>query len=77
MEYGEGSQKKKKKNYTMRFRDVDINFDAKYEGHQYCSKTLSVHILRVFGELASKVYMSQPGPISPIYGGTCFWHSTS
>ena len=25
------------------------NFDIKYEGHQNCSKTLSMHILRVFG----------------------------
>ena len=25
------------------------NFDVKYEGHQNCSKILSMHILRVFG----------------------------
>ena len=33
----------------MRFTHIDINFDIKYEGHQNCSKTLSMHILRVFG----------------------------
>ena len=33
----------------MRFTYIDINFDVKYEGHQNCSKTLSMHILRVFG----------------------------
>ena len=33
----------------MRFTHNDINFDVKYEGHQNCSKTLSMHILRVFG----------------------------
>ena len=31
----------------MRFTHNDINFDVKYEGHQNCSKTLSMHILRV------------------------------
>ena len=33
----------------MRFTHIDINFDVKYEGNQNCSKTLSMHILRVFG----------------------------
>ena len=33
----------------MRFTHIDVNFDIKYEGHQNCSKTLSMHILRVFG----------------------------
>ena len=33
----------------MRFTHNDVNFDVKYEGHQNCSKTLSMHILRVFG----------------------------
>ena len=33
----------------MRFTHIDVNFDVKYEGHQNCSKTLSMHILRVFG----------------------------
>ena len=33
----------------MRFTHIDVNFDIKYEGHQNCSKTLSLHILRVFG----------------------------
>ena len=33
----------------MRFTHIDINFDIKYEGHQNCSKTLSMHILRGFG----------------------------
>ena len=27
----------------------NYNFDVKYEGHQNCSKTLSMHILRIFG----------------------------
>ena len=33
----------------MRFTHIDVNFDVKYEGHQNCSKTLSLHILRVSG----------------------------
>ena len=33
----------------MRFTHIDVNFDVKYEGHQNCSKTLFMHILRVFG----------------------------
>ena len=33
----------------MRFTHIDVNFDDKYEGHQNCSKTLSMNILRVFG----------------------------
>ena len=33
----------------MRFTHIYINFDIKYEGRQNCSKTLSMHILRVFG----------------------------
>ena len=33
----------------MRFTHIDINFDIKYEGHQNCSKILSMYILRVFG----------------------------
>ena len=33
----------------MRFTHIDVNFDVKYEGHQNCSKTLSMHILRAFG----------------------------
>ena len=33
----------------MRFTHIDVYFDVKYEGHQNCSKTLSMHILRVFG----------------------------
>ena len=33
----------------MRFTHNDVNFDVKYEGHQNCWKTLSMHILRVFG----------------------------
>ena len=41
--------KKKKKIHIMRFTHNDINFDVKYGGHQNCSKTLSMHILRVFG----------------------------
>ena len=34
----------------MKFTHIDVNFDVKYEGHQNCSKTLSMHILRVFGD---------------------------
>ena len=45
--YGGGSQKKKID--IMRLTHIDVNFDVKYEGHQNCSKTLSMHILRVFG----------------------------
>ena len=33
----------------MRFTHIDVNFDIKYEGHQNCSKTLCMHILRFFG----------------------------
>ena len=33
----------------MRFTHIDVSFDIKYEGHQNCSKALSMHILRVFG----------------------------
>ena len=33
----------------MRLTHIDVNFDVKYEGNQNCSKTLSMHILRVFG----------------------------
>ena len=33
----------------MRLTHIDINFDVKYEGHQNCSKTRSMHILRAFG----------------------------
>ena len=47
MDYGGGSQKKKI--HIMRFTHIDVNFDIKYEGHQNCSKTLSMRILRVFG----------------------------
>ena len=46
-DYGGGSQKKLID--IMRFTHIDVNFDIKYEGHQNCSKTLSMHILRVFG----------------------------
>ena len=37
-----------KKIHIMRFTHIDVNFDVKHEGHQNCSKTLSMHILRVF-----------------------------
>ena len=47
MDYGGGSHKKKKID-IMRFTHIDVNFDDTYEGHQNCSKTLSMHILRVF-----------------------------
>ena len=48
LDYGGGSQK-----YlidTMRFTDIDINFDVRYEGHQNCPKILSMNILRVFSD---------------------------
>ena len=41
---------KKNKFDIMRFTDIDINFDVKYEGHQNCPKILSVNILRVFSD---------------------------
>ena len=40
----------KKKIDIMRLTHIDVNFDIKCEGHQNCSKTLSLHILRVFGD---------------------------
>ena len=45
-EYGGGSQKIL---IHMRFTHIDVNFDVKYEGHQNCSRTLSINILRLFG----------------------------
>ena len=44
---GGGSQKKLI--HIMRFTHIDVNFDVKNEDHQNCSKTLSMHILGVFG----------------------------
>ena len=35
--------------HIMRFTHIDVNFDVKYKGHQNCSKTLFMYILRVFG----------------------------
>ena len=32
----------------MRFTDIDVNFDVRYEGHQNCLKILSMNILSVF-----------------------------
>ena len=46
-DYGGDSQKKID---TMRFTDIDINFDVKYEGQQNCPKILSIDILRVFSD---------------------------
>ena len=40
--------KNRKKIDIMRFTHIDIYFDIKYEGHQNCSKTLSMYILMVF-----------------------------
>ena len=40
----------KKLNDTMRFTDIDINFDVRYEGHQNCPKILSMNILSVFSD---------------------------
>ena len=34
----------------MRFTDIDINFDIRYEGHQNCLKILSMNILSVFSD---------------------------
>ena len=48
IDYGGGSQKKFFD--IMRFIHIDVNFDVKYEGHQNCSKTSSMDILRVFGD---------------------------
>ena len=28
----------------MRFTDIDVNFDVRYEGHQNCPKILSMNI---------------------------------
>ena len=33
----------------VRLTHIDVNFDVKYEVHENCSKTLSMHILSVFG----------------------------
>ena len=49
-DYGGGSQKKKKKIDIMRFTDIDVNFDVKYEGQQNCPKIISMDILRVFSD---------------------------
>ena len=37
MDYGGASQKKIN---VMRFTDIDMNFDIKYEGHQNCLKNI-------------------------------------
>ena len=34
----------------MRFTDIDINFDVRYEGHQNCPKILFMNILSVFSD---------------------------
>ena len=47
LHYGGGSQKKKKID-IMRFTDIDVNFDVKYEGQQNCPKIIAMDILRVF-----------------------------
>ena len=39
-----------KKNDTMRFTHIDLNFDVTYEGHQNWSKILSMHIWRVISD---------------------------
>ena len=48
LDYGGNSQKNKID--TMRFTDIDINFDVRYEGHQKCPKILSMNILSVFSD---------------------------
>ena len=35
--------------HIIRFTDIDIKFDVKYEGHQNCPEILSMHTLMVFG----------------------------
>ena len=40
----------KKKIDIMRFTDIDVNFDVKYEGQQNCPKIISMDILRVFSD---------------------------
>ena len=47
LDYGGGSQKKID---IMRFTDIDVNFDVRYEGHQNCPKILSMNILKVFSD---------------------------
>ena len=34
----------------MRFTNIDVNFDVRYEGHQNCPKILSMNIFRVFSD---------------------------
>ena len=34
----------------MRFTDIDVNFDVRYEGHQNCPKIISMNILSVFSD---------------------------
>ena len=34
----------------MRFTNINVNFDVRYEGHQNCPKILSMNILRVFSD---------------------------
>ena len=34
----------------LRFTDIDIDFDVRYESHQNCPKILSMNILRVFSD---------------------------
>ena len=47
-DYGGGSQKKIID--IMKFTDIDVNFDVKYEGQQNCPKIISMDILRVFSD---------------------------
>ena len=42
----------KKKIYIMTLTHIDVNFDVKYEDHQNCSKTLSMHILRAHFDIS-------------------------
>ena len=48
-DYG-GSSQKKKLIDIMRFKDIDVNFDVKYEGQQNCPKIIFMDILRVFSD---------------------------
>ena len=72
----------------MRFTYIDVNFEVKYEGHQNCSKTLSVHILRVLVtiifDIQIDINMCEPHFVNlffcePPPWSMCltFWHLTS
>ena len=72
----------------MRFTDIDVNFDVKYEGQQNCPKIISMDILRVFSDhhmwrqnwsqyvwtsLCQFIFFCEPPPKSRCL---IFWHLT-